>query len=378
VKSGPSPETELPKTPTESNKAGHILSLGAWLVAAGLVILAAYMAWRLFSGQSINPISAASPEPAKTVKRVLPLISASNKIKKLPAYAPVDNTDSIPRLLSPHTLIPNRPRQEVIQYEVQQGDSVFEVAEKFNITPETVLWANYDQLDDNPHLISPGMELYIPPLDGVLYEWQEGDTVEGVANNFDASPDDILAWSDNNFDLAEPRAEPGTLVMVPGGQREFRQWLIPTIPRGSAGVSKSVYGQGACEGSYDGAYGTGAFVWPTWNHILSGNDYWSGHLGIDIAAGIGAAVYAADSGVVVFAGWATGGYGNTVIVDHGNGYQTLYGHLNSVAVACGYSVSQGAVVGYAGSTGNSTGSHLHFEVRYMGGFISPWYVLPAP
>jgi murein DD-endopeptidase MepM/ murein hydrolase activator NlpD len=101
-------------------------------------------------------------------------------------------------------------------------------------------------------------------------------------------------------------------------------------------------------------------------------------LGIDIAAGDGAGVFAADSGVVVFSGWATGGYGNMVMIDHGNGYQTLYAHLYKVAVACGQSVSQGQTIGYAGSTGNSTGAHLHFEVRYQGGFISPWYVLPAP
>jgi len=139
-----------------------------------------------------------------------------------------------------------------------------------------------------------------------------------------------------------------------------------------------VYGEGACEGSYEGAYGSGTFIWPVDTHYLSGNDYWSGHLGIDIAAAQGAPVYAADSGVIVFAGWASGGYGNTVIIDHGNGYQTLYAHLSSVAVRCGQSVSQGAVIAYAGSTGNSTGTHLHFEVRYMGGFINPWYVLPAP
>jgi len=89
-------------------------------------------------------------------------------------------------------------------------------------------------------------------------------------------------------------------------------------------------------------------------------------------------VYASDGGVVVFSGWSTGGYGNTVVIDHGNGYQTLYGHLSSAAAGCGRSVSQGTVIGYAGSTGNSTGTHLHFEVRYLGGFISPWYVLPAP
>jgi len=103
-----------------------------------------------------------------------------------------------------------------------------------------------------------------------------------------------------------------------------------------------------------------------------------GHLGIDIAAGEGAGIYAADSGVVVFSGWANGGYGNMVMIDHGNGYQTVYAHLSSVSAGCGQSVSQGQTIAYSGSTGNSTGAHLHFEVRYLGGFVSPWYVLPAP
>jgi murein DD-endopeptidase MepM/ murein hydrolase activator NlpD len=266
----------------------------------------------------------------------------------------------------------------VRNYTVNKGDSVFEIAAKFNIKPETVLWANYDQLNDNPHLISLGMELQIPPADGILYQWQEGDKVEAVAGYFEAQPENILNWPANNFDLSNPQVEPGTWILVPGGHREFKQWLIPTIPRTDAGVSSSLYGQGACEGSFEGAYGTGTFVWPTANHTLSGNDYWDGHLGIDIAAGTGAQIYAVDSGVVVFAGWARFGYGYTIMIDHGNGYQSLYAHLSKVAVGCGRSVNQGSVIGYAGDTGNSTGSHLHFEIRYLGGFVSPWYVLPAP
>ncbi|MCK5430763.1 MAG: M23 family metallopeptidase, partial [Anaerolineales bacterium] len=98
----------------------------------------------------------------------------------------------------------------------------------------------------------------------------------------------------------------------------------------------------------------------------------------DIAAGDGAQIYAADSGVVVFSGWATGGYGYMIMIDHGNGYQTLYAHLSSVNVSCGQSVGRGQTIGYSGNTGNSTGAHLHFEVRFQGGFVNPWYVLPAP
>ena len=261
---------------------------------------------------------------------------------------------------------------------VAQGDSVFEIASKFNIKPETLLWANYDLLNDNPDTISIGMQLKVPPVDGVYYLAQQGDTLQSIAARFEAEVEDILNWAANQLDLTAPVIQPETWVMVPGGQREFRQWIIPVIPRGRAGVSKSVYGGGACEGSYDGAYGSGAFIWPAGNHYLSGNDYWSGHLGIDIAAGEGSPIYAADSGVVVFAGWATGGYGYTVMIDHGNGYQTLYAHLSQVSASCGRSVSQGGTIGHSGSTGNSTGAHLHFEVRFNGGFVSPWYVLPAP
>ncbi len=267
---------------------------------------------------------------------------------------------------------------DVKNYQVSIGDSLFEIANKYSVKPETVLWANYDLLNDNPDLISLDMELKIPPVDGVYYEWQAGDTVESVAGHFEAKKEDILAWTANQIDLTNPEVEPGTWIMVPGGHREFRQWVIPTIPRGRAGVSASVYGAGACEGGYDGAYGTGGFIWPAGNHYLSGNDYWSGHLAIDIAAGEGAPIYAADSGVVVFSGWATGGYGYMIMIDHGNGYQTLYGHLSNTAASCGRSVGQGGIIGYSGSTGNSTGAHLHFEVRYEGGFINPWYVLPAP
>ncbi|HNX50834.1 MAG TPA: M23 family metallopeptidase, partial [Thermoanaerobaculaceae bacterium] len=106
------------------------------------------------------------------------------------------------------------------------------------------------------------------------------------------------------------------------------------------------------------------------------NDFWDGHLGIDIAAGSGAPIYAADGGVVVYAGWINGGYGNMIMIDHGNGYHTVYGHLSSVNVRCGQSVYGGNLIGYAGSTGYSTGPHLHFEIRYFGAFINPWYVLP--
>jgi murein DD-endopeptidase MepM/ murein hydrolase activator NlpD len=123
--------------------------------------------------------------------------------------------------------------------------------------------------------------------------------------------------------------------------------------------------------------GTGSFIWPTGTSKLSGNDYFSGHLGVDIAAGEGTPVSAADSGVVTWAAPIAGGYGNMVMIDHGNGYVTVYAHLSSFLTHCGAGVTKGQPIAYSGNTGNSTGPHLHFEVRYFGGFINPHFVLPA-
>jgi murein DD-endopeptidase MepM/ murein hydrolase activator NlpD len=360
--------------PTSTADSGRFISIIAWMAALVLVVLAVYLAWQRGAARTANTLpqvalaqpAMSQPEPVN-VSAPLPTLQAA-----------VTNTLAIPRYLTIHTIIPNRPGDKVQDYTVEQGDSVFEIAQKFNIKPETVLWANYDQLNDNPDMISLGMTLKIPPVDGVLYTWQTNDTVAGVAAKFDAKPQDILDWPGNDLDLTNPDIPTGTLVMVPGGHRAFRQWIIPTIPRGQAGVSQNLYGPGTCPGGYTGAFGTGSFIWPADNHYLSGNDYWSGHLGIDIAAGEGAPIYAADSGVVVFSGWTIVGYGNMVMIDHGNGYQTVYGHMSSIVARCGQSVSKGAIIGYAGATGNATGPHLHFEVRYEGGFVNPWYVLPAP
>jgi murein DD-endopeptidase MepM/ murein hydrolase activator NlpD len=357
--------------PRKQNKSERLLISGAWLVALGLVILAGYLGWKARSASA-----AAAPPTAKVEETLVVPTRGPLPDVSLPAFQTDEQFLSVSRLTNFHTLIPTRPREDVITYTVDKGDSVFGIAKNFNLKPESVLWANYDQLKDSPDSLSPGMVLKIPPTDGILYEWKDGDTVGGVASQFKATPDDILGWIGNHVDLSKPTFAPGQLVMIKNGKRDFVQWVIPTIPRGKAGVSKAVYGPGACEGNYSGAYGTGTFIWPSAAHVLSGNDYWSGHLGIDIAAGYGDSIVASDSGVVVFAGWSTVGYGNMVMIDHGNGYQTVYGHLSSVAVRCGQSVYQGGYIGAAGSTGNSTGPHLHFEIRYGGGFINPWSMLP--
>jgi murein DD-endopeptidase MepM/ murein hydrolase activator NlpD len=129
----------------------------------------------------------------------------------------------------------------------------------------------------------------------------------------------------------------------------------------------------------DGAVGTGAFIWPSNSHYVGGYEYSpsTNHFGIDISGSLGDAVYASDNGVVVYAGWNNWGYGNVVVIDHGAGWQTLYAHLSAFGVGCGQSVYQGSVIGAYGSTGNSSGPHLHFEMLNESyGKVNPLDFLP--
>ncbi|HEY43854.1 MAG TPA: peptidoglycan DD-metalloendopeptidase family protein [Anaerolineae bacterium] len=337
----------------------------------GLVgLFAAIWAVRL----NLNPALAGAPSfPTES----LDLADPSHEIEvTLPDYKSIDLSDTISRWADLYTLFPHRSRVDILRYTVQPGDAIFGIARKFNLEPETILWGNYEVLNDDPHMLRVGQELNILPVDGTYYQWEDGDSLETVADLFEVDKEAIIDWPGNGIDFIDPVIEPGTWLVVPGGRRELRRWLVPTIARGQAGVGTAL-GPGGCTGDYsDGIVGTGGFIWPTANHYVSGNDYWSGHLAIDIAAGYGAAIWAADSGVAVFAGYSTVGYGYMVMIDHGNGWQTLYAHLSQVSVACGQNITQGQLIGLGGSSGNSTGPHLHFETRYEGGFVNPWYVLP--
>jgi murein DD-endopeptidase MepM/ murein hydrolase activator NlpD len=344
----------------------HRFSIISWFVT--ILIVAGILGGGLWY-KGTTTVSALVPEPTAEPEATSPAIA-------LPASGSEGGGDSgfqsITRNIQLKTNMPERPRYTVDKYTVARGDSVFAIAEKYNITPETLLWANYDSLQDNPHNLKAGITLNVPPTDGIYYQWKDGDTLESVANEFKTDADEIINWPGNDIDLTNPTVDPGSWVMVPGGERDFVQWLIPTIASGSSGTSGT--SASSCPG---GAVGSGAFVWPANNHFLSGNDYWSGHLGIDIAAGEGAPIYAADSGVVTMAqGGDNYGYGNVIQIDHGNGYSTVYAHLSVIGVSVCQSVYAGQWIGSSGNTGNSQGAHLHFEVRQGGGFINPWFVLP--
>ncbi len=275
----------------------------------------------------------------------------------------------ITRQVVMHTILPAKPRNEVEKYTVVKGDTIFGIAEKFNLKPETVLWSNYYVLADNPHNLSPGQELNILPVNGVYYEWHAGDGLNGVSEFFGVAPEDIINFQANHLssatigDLGNPNIPPGTWLIVPNGRRDFISWSAPRITRQDPAVAR-IFGPGACGAVYDGPVGTGSFLWPTVERYLSGFDYSpeTNHYGIDIAGREGYAIFAADAGVVVYAGWNDWGYGNVIVIDHGNGWQSLYAHLSAYNVECGSYVYQGSVIGAMGSTGRSSGAHLHFEL----------------
>jgi murein DD-endopeptidase MepM/ murein hydrolase activator NlpD len=298
----------------------------------------------------------------------------------------VDAFDGIPRLAQVHTTIPSRPRQDVEKYKVAEGDTIFGIAEKFGLKPETVLWANYYILLDDPHALQPGQELNILPVDGTYHEWQQGEGLTAISNYYGVKPEDIINYPANNLDpasigdLTNPNIKPGTLLVIPHGRREFVSWSAPLGVTRENPASARVLGPGACDPVTGGAVGYGTFIWPSNKHYLSGFDYTPGanHWGIDISGNTGEGVYSTDAGVVVYAGWNNYGYGNMIMVDHGNNFQSLYAHLSAINVGCGQSVGQGDVIGAIGSTGRSSGSHLHFEIRAISSFVNPWDVLPPP
>lgn len=258
-------------------------------------------------------------------------------------------------------------RTEPVLYKVRSGDNPYLIATRFGLQPESIVWAN-PRLEDDPNLLSIGQELVIPPTDGVLHTVESGDTLAGIAEDYDVTVEDIVEYGPNNL-TADSGIVEGQWVMVPGGEKPF---LEPATTASSSSSSAPAESQWApAPSAYGGA--TGTFVWPVSGRITQGP--WSGHMAIDVSNRIGTPVTASDSGVVVFAGWANTGYGYNVVIDHGNGYRTRYAHLSYYHVEAGQQVEQHQLIGKIGNTGRSTGPHLHFEVIYNGVRQNPYNFL---
>ncbi|HET7010468.1 MAG TPA: M23 family metallopeptidase [Anaerolineales bacterium] len=290
---------------------------------------------------------------------------------ELPTFNVSHETTYIHRRTLPHTDIPERGRMNTLTYSVQLGDTAWSIAEQFELQPETILWGNAG-LSSAAGSLQIGQELKILPVDGVLHTVEEGDTIEGLAALYDVAPGAILEFPGNGFTThGDATLLPGRELIIPGGTKAIA-WVEPG-PRVLAGQGRR------SPGFYSGPLvyiGTGTFQWPV-SPIRITQSYWSGHQAIDLDTYFRQPVFASDSGTVIYSKWDSTGYGNLIIVDHGNGLWSYYAHNEANLVTAGDGVVQGQQIAESGSTGNSTGDHLDFRIRLVeGGFLNPLDYLP--
>jgi murein DD-endopeptidase MepM/ murein hydrolase activator NlpD len=298
---------------------------------AGLVALAIALAPVLvgaFPGVGSDPTAGESP---------------SNVVRELT----VDSTS---------TVISDKVRDRVEEYTVVPGDTISKIAANFGVDTDTLRWANNLSSVD---AIKPGQSLKIPPVSGVVHKVARGETVYSIAKKYSASAQAIVDFPFNSFTDDETFSlSVGQDLVVPDGKMPN---VIPWSP--SLYVAQTTPNAGSVTA-------TGQFIWPL-GGVITQRFAWY-HKGLDIATAYGTPILAADSGRVIVAGWPDNtGYGNRVVIDHGNGFVTLYAHLSKILVGIGQTVKRGDQIGLEGSTGRSTGPHLHFEIRRGGLTINP-------
>lgn len=250
---------------------------------------------------------------------------------------------------------------EIINHVVQEGETLSSIAERYGLDITTILWENDMSEKD---AIKPGKELRILPVDGVRHKVQRGETIYSVGKRYglDGSQVQVIVdypfnefLNDETFELAT-----GQFIMVPQG--------VPPQKKATTQPTRSYTAITTPDAGSVNAFGS--FVWPAAGRITQGYSFY--HKAIDIANSGGGAILSADAGTVIQAGWPDNwGYGNRVMVDHGNGYVTMYAHLSVIQVSPGQRVNRGDVLGQMGSTGRSTGIHLHFEIRQGGVLHNP-------
>jgi len=281
-------------------------------------------------------------------------VFSSDNVKTASAQTPQDSIIVGEDVFS--TSVSQKPRDEIIKYTVQKGDTLSTVARKFGISVETIQWEN-DITGEN---ISVGDELRILPVTGIAYEVSSGDTVYTIAKKLDTDAQKIVDFPFNDFANPETFSlTTGQTLIVPDGVKpsEQKTYVRPRQP---------IYVQGG--GSAVGASG---FAWPLSGGISQYPSWY--HMALDITNPVGTQIVAANSGTVsnVITGTYDGGYGNNVYVE-GGGVVTHYAHMGNVYVSPGQSVSAGnTVLGTIGMTGRTTGPHLHFEVIVGGVLVNP-------
>jgi len=263
----------------------------------------------------------------------------------------------ISSVITPVTIISEKPRDKVVEHEVKEGETVSSIAQDFGVSADTILWENDLSKAEN---IKVGQKLKILPVSGVSYKVASGDTIYSIAKEYRASAQAIIDFPFN--DIGDDfQLKTGQVLIVPDGAPPEKPKPAPTqyLARENIPVAD---------------LGTGRFGWPASGDLVQYFAWY--HPGIDISNLGGGPIRASDAGTVVVAGWPDSyGYGNRVEIDHGNGYMTRYAHLSAIYVSVGQKVARGDVIGMMGSTGRSTGIHLHLEIRKDGVALNPLGVL---
>jgi LysM repeat protein len=235
---------------------------------------------------------------------------------------------------------------QVSVYVVRKGDSLSQIAEMYGVSVDTILSANDMKKGD---VIKEGDILLILPFSGIEHTVIKGDTLQGIAKKYKIPLDDILLSNDID---ASTKLAIGDKLMIPGGS------LSNTSSTSSGSIAKTPSSISSSQKTV-----SGYFINPV-PGARKTRGASSTHRGVDLAAPTGTTIYASAAGRVTFArAGYNGGFGNLIIISHSNGTETLYAHLSKIITSVGAQVSQGEAIGHVGSSGRSTGPHLHFEVH---------------
>ncbi|OGH64323.1 MAG: hypothetical protein A2821_02070 [Candidatus Magasanikbacteria bacterium RIFCSPHIGHO2_01_FULL_41_23] len=273
------------------------------------------------------------------------------------------STDSINAVQNTELTNQESNKVNFVEYHIKAGDVLGVVANKYGIKIETVLSAN--NLTTRS-IVRPGDIIKIPSTDGILYSVAKGDTISRIAKLYGVSVDEILKFNDlNNKSLRI-----GKQILIPGAKK-LSTPIVKVPPANNKQTPKIVQKQQPANVDILSPVNTAGYIWPSGARTIT-QYYGLRHTGVDIAGSAGLPNYAVRDGVVVKSqcGW-NGGYGCYIILDHGSGVQTLYGHNSKLLVSVGEYVAQGQVIALLGSTGRSTGPHLHFEIRLNGRRTNP-------
>ncbi len=291
-------------------------------------------------GVSVGQSASMTSQPASRNDQIALLTTGGNAVSLTPVLPGASREASSIRKI----------RTDIETYLVQSGDTISTIAANFGLSQSTILWANNMGPRD---YIKPGQKLKILPVDGVTYTVKKGDTLSKLAKLHDVSEADIREY--NKLEEGEALSVKQELL-IPGGKVIYTAPVLARAP--IINRLRDVLVNPSPNA------GNASMIWPTSGHVIT--QYWGWkHTGVDIDGDYDSPIYASDAGVVEIAGWGTG-YGIQAVLNHENGYKTRYGHMSKIFVTPGQRVTKGEVLGMVGTTGHSTGTHLHFEVYVNG------------